>query len=39
MYHQDTTTPKELFGVLAAGAIMLMVVHARTAPRRRITWR
>ncbi|WP_144777263.1 YbfB/YjiJ family MFS transporter [Marinobacter maritimus] len=27
MYQQSTTTPKELFGVLAAGAVMLMVVH------------
>src|SRR5690554_6261161 len=27
MYKQNTTTPKELFGVLAAGAIVLMVVH------------
>ncbi|SHK11311.1 Predicted arabinose efflux permease, MFS family [Marinobacter antarcticus] len=27
MYQQNSTTPKELFGVLAAGAIMLMVVH------------
>lgn len=28
MHHQKSTTPKELFGVLVAGAIMLMVVHA-----------
>lgn len=27
MYQQNSTTPKELFSVLAAGAIMLMVVH------------
>ncbi|WP_298451347.1 YbfB/YjiJ family MFS transporter [uncultured Marinobacter sp.] len=27
MYKQNTTTLKELFGVLAAGAIVLMVVH------------
>ncbi|WP_239985589.1 YbfB/YjiJ family MFS transporter [Marinobacter salexigens] len=27
MYKQNITTPKELFGVLAAGAIVLMVVH------------
>lgn len=28
MPQQKSTTPKELFGVLAAGAIMLLVVHA-----------
>ncbi|MGO1499664.1 MAG: YbfB/YjiJ family MFS transporter [Marinobacter sp.] len=28
MPHQKSTTPQELFGVLAAGAIMLLVVHA-----------
>lgn len=27
MYQQNTTTPKELFGVLAAGAVVLLVVH------------
>ncbi|MCK0162624.1 YbfB/YjiJ family MFS transporter [Marinobacter sp. S6332] len=27
MYQQNSTTPKELFGVLAAGAIVLLVVH------------
>lgn len=27
MHQQNSTTPKELFSVLAAGAIMLMVVH------------
>lgn len=27
MHHQKSTTPQELFGVLAAGAVMLMVVH------------
>ena len=27
MPHQKSTTPQELFGVLAAGAVMLMVVH------------
>lgn len=27
MYQQNATTPKELFGVLAAGAIVLLVVH------------
>lgn len=27
MHQQNSTTPKELLGVLAAGAIMLMVVH------------
>lgn len=27
MYQQSTATPRELFGVLAAGAIVLLVVH------------